>query len=511
MPLVDKIYVHWETVSCNSSAFLYGEKSLKLQRNTLSAVCSETMMRNGYSSHNSNGVHGHSNGVHEDKGELPKSVVADLPWQRISYKLLFFVLFALPAVIIYAIGGPWWTYPIIFLVSLLPAFLGFLITFNYISYRRTTSASEIAEFVEFRDEMLAKKFETRKMPFETLLEAFADERLDFKGDVLEALEKRENFSTFELTWNHLKIFCCNFLPELLSHSRMQDLDQVRDHYDRGNDFYEAFLGSMMVYTAGILKEEGESLEQLQLNKLNGVCEKINLKEGDKHLDIGCGWGTLVNFAADHRGAKSTGISISKNQVEWARDAANKRNLSARASFLCVDYRDIPNDSYDKITCLEMAEHVGVLHFQSFMCQVRDLMKDDGVFFLQIAGLRRAWQWEDFVWGLFMDKYIFPGADASCPLAMVVQQLEAAGFEVANVETVGIHYSYTIHRWYQNWVRPATREAICAKYGTRLYRIWEIFLAWSTIIARQGNSTCFQIVCHKNLNEYDRSKHFQIKK
>ena len=349
------------------------------------------------------------------------------------------------------------------------------------------------------------------MPLETLYEAYADEKLDFKADVLEAFEKRERFATFELTWNHVKFFCCNFLPELFSHSRVQDLEQICDHYDRGDDFYEAFLGPMMVYTAGILREKGESLEELQENKLELVCEKISLKEGDKHLDIGCGWGTLVNFAAEHRGTKSTGVSISKNQVEWARRVTREKKLEDQANFLCLDYRDIPQDCYDKITCLEMAEHVGILHFQTFLCQVRDLLKDDGVFFLQIAGLRRAWQWEDMVWGLFMDKYIFSGADASCPLAMVIQQLEAAGFEIANVETIGIHYSYTIHRWYQNWVRPSTKELICARYGTRLYRIWEVFLAWSTIIARQGNSTCFQIVCHKNLNEYDRSRFFSIKK
>lgn len=468
-------------------------------------------MRNGYSTH-SNGVNGHSNGFHVAKGELSKSTIADLPWQRVSYKLLFSLFVSVPVVAMYAMGLPWWTYPGLFLVGLLPVFLGFIVTYNYISLRGQANSSPglIGKYIEFRDKGLGEKYATRKMPFESLLEAYADESVDFKGDVLEALEKRQHFSTSELTWNHLKIFCCNFLPELLSHSRMQDLDQVRDHYDRGNDFYEAFLGPMMVYTAGILREKGESLEQLQENKLTLLFEKIGLKPGDKHLDIGCGWGTLVNFAADKRGTKSTGISISKNQVEWARDVANKRGLEDNANFMCIDYRDIPHDSYDKVTCLEMAEHVGVLHFQAFLCQVRDLMKDDGVFFLQIAGLRRAWQWEDFVWGLFMDKYIFPGADASCPLAVVIQQLEAAGFEIANVETIGIHYSYTIHRWYQNWVRPSTKEAICAKYGTRLYRIWEIFLAWSTIIARQGSSTCFQIVCHKNLNEYDRSKYFHIK-
>ena len=466
----------------------------------------EATTKNGYVSH-SNGTHAHSNGFRKPSS----SAIKDLPWYNVSYKALFALILGIPALILYTTRLPWWLYPVVAALSIVPIFLAFILTFNHLSTSRQTKARRLAEFVVIRDQSFGKSYASKVPPLETLVEAYADEKVDFKGDLLECFEKREQFSSFALTWNHVKIFCCNFLPELLSHSRLQDLDQVRDHYDRGNDFYEAFLGPMMIYTAGFMREHGESLEDLQTNKLNKVCDKIVLKPGDKLLDIGCGWGTLANFAAEKRGAEVTGVSISKNQVEYARNITEKKEQSDKVNFLCVDYRDIPEDSYDKITCLEMAEHVGILHFQSFLCQVRDLLKDDGVFFLQIAGLRRAFQWEDFVWGLFMDKYVFPGADASCPLSFVVQQLEAAGFEIANVETVGIHYSYTLHRWYKNWVRPEVKTAICGKYGVRLYRIWEVFLAWSTIISRQGCSTCFQVVCHKNLNDYDRSKYFAIKK
>ena len=463
-------------------------------------------MKNGHVS-NSNGTHAHSNALHK----ATSSAIKNLPWYSVSYKTLFALILGIPALVLYLTHLPFWLYPVFAVLCIVPTFLAFILIFNHFSITRPTKPLGLAEFVEFRDESFGKTYASKIAPLETLVEAYADEKFDFKGDVLECFERREQFSSYALTWNHVKIFCCNFLPELLSHSRVQDLDQVRDHYDRGNDFYEAFLGPMMIYTSGILRRIDETLEDLQTNKLNQVCDKIVLKPGDKMLDIGCGWGTLVNFAAEQRGAYATGVSISKNQVAYAREVTEKKELSEKANFMCIDYRDIPQESYDKITCLEMAEHVGVLHFQSFLCQVRDRLKDDGVFFLQIAGLRRAFQWEDFVWGLFMDKYIFPGADASCPLSFVIQQLEAAGFEIANVETIGIHYSYTIHRWYKNWVRPEVKSAITAKYGVRLYRIWEVFLAWSTIVARQGNSTCFQVVCHKNLNEYDRSKYFAIKK
>lgn len=468
-------------------------------------------VKNGYVAHsNGKGVHAYSNGYRQDSSTL--SAVRSLPWYKISYKALFALFVGIPALLVYLINLPWWLYPVVAVLCVVPIFVAFVVIFNHLDIRRQTKPSKLTEFVEFRDASFARAYSGANMiALETLVEAYADEKLDFKGDVLECFEQREQFSCFALTWNHVKTFCFNFLPEMLSHSRLQDLDQVCDHYDRGNDFYEAFLGPSMIYTAGFLRKQEETLEELQTNKMNNVCDKIALKPGDKMLDIGCGWGTLVNFAAGERAANATGVSISKNQVAFAREVAEKRGLNGKADFMCIDYRDIPQESsFDKITCLEMAEHVGILHFQSFLCQVRDLLKDDGVFFLQIAGLRRAFQWEDFVWGLFMDKYIFPGADASCPLSFVVLQLEAAGFEIANVETVGIHYSYTIHRWYKNWIRPEVKAAITGKYGVRLYRIWEIFLAWSTIISRQGCSTCFQIVCHKNLNGFDRSKYFPIK-
>lgn len=112
------------------------------------------------------------------------------------------------------------------------------------------------------------------------------------------------------------------------------------------------------------------------------------------------------------------------------------------------------------------------------------------------------QYEDLVWGLFMAKYIFPGADASMPLHWVVGQLELGGFEVAQVDNVGVHYSLTIKKWYENWV--ANKAEIVAKHGTRWYRIFHFFLAWSTYIAASGAATCYQITCHKNLNRFDRA-------
>ena len=302
-----------------------------------------------------------------------------------------------------------------------------------------------------------------------------------------------------------------------------DEEQVRDHYDRGDDFYGWFLGPRMVYTSGIISDihKEETLEQLQDNKLAVVCEKIGLKQGEKLLDIGCGWGTLAKFASTNYGAHATGVTLGRNQTAWGNSGLRKAGIEeSQSNILCMDYRDIPvpEGGYNKITCLEMAEHVGVRLFSTFLRQVYDMLDDDGVFFLQIAGLRKCWQYEDLIWGLFMNKYIFPGADASTPLGWFVDQLEGAGFEIKGIDTIGVHYSATLWRWYRNWV--ANKEKVEAKYGNRWFRvrqqaslnaicvnifqqIWEYFLAYSTIIARQGSATCYQITLVKNINSTHR--------
>ena len=252
-----------------------------------------------------------------------------------------------------------------------------------------------------------------------------------------------------------------------------DEEQVRDHYDRGDDFYGWFLGPRMIYTSGIISDinKEETLEELQDNKLAIVCEKIDLQKGETLLDIGCGWGTLARFASVNFGAKATGITLGRNQTAWGNGALRNAGIPEEQSkILCMDYRDIPvpEGGYKKITCLEMAEHVGVRHFGSFLRQVYDMLDDDGAFFLQIAGLRKSWQYEDLTWGLFMNKYVFPGADASTPLGFFVDRLEGSGFEVKSIDTIGVHYSATLWRWYRNWL--GNRDKVEAKYGKRWYRV-----------------------------------------
>ncbi|OAQ67952.1 cyclopropane-fatty-acyl-phospholipid synthase [Pochonia chlamydosporia 170] len=426
-------------------------------------------------------------------------------------KILISILLGVPYYLKWKVGGGLKTFIFFALIVDLPLLAAWWLVVSTISPRRNEKAKLPGRPVEFyldfkKDSDRAKYRGSNKIPMETFHEMYFDGDVDFKGDCLEVMEYRHDWASFRFTISLIKFFLLGMIPELIMHTRSQDEEQVRDHYDRGDDFYGWFLGPRMIYTSGIISdiEKEETLEELQDNKLTVVCEKIGLQSGERMLDIGCGWGTLARFASENYGAHVTGITLGRNQTAWGNSAMRKVGITEEQSkILCMDYRDIPvpEGRYNKITCLEMAEHVGVRHFSSFLTQVYNMLDDDGVFFLQIAGLRKPWQYEDLIWGLFMNKYVFPGADASTPLGWVVDKLEGSGFEIKGVDTIGVHYSATLWRWYRNWI--ANREKVEAKYGKRWFRIWEYFLAYSTIVSRQGSATCFQITLVKNINSTHR--------
>ncbi|MEN9581330.1 MAG: hypothetical protein RJA70_4339, partial [Pseudomonadota bacterium] len=136
-------------------------------------------------------------------------------------------------------------------------------------------------------------------------------------------------------------------------------------------------------------------------------------------------------------------------------------------------------------------------------QIYELLDDDGLFLLQWTGLRRSLKHEDLMWGLFVNKYIFPGADASLPPSTMLKTLEKAGFEVHSIENISGHYAWTLKAWYGNWNQ--NREAVLAAYGERWFRIWNFFLAWSILVAEQGNAGCYQAVLNKNVASFQRTR------
>ncbi|KAJ8082492.1 hypothetical protein PM082_008347 [Marasmius tenuissimus] len=368
---------------------------------------------------------------------------------------------------------------------------------------------DIEEYITIKDPELKKHYHGKeKIPMQVFHDAFFEGKIDFNDDVLEVMEQRHDWAKFNFTMELFKYVFTVLIPDVITHSREQDEDQVRDHYDRGNDFYSWFLGPRMIYTGGVIlrPNEKETLEQLQDNKMAVICSKAELKSTDRVLDIGCGWGTLVAYAAKNFDCDATGVTLSRNQTAFGNNRIKENGVSEdKARILCCDFRDLAakegKGAFNKIVSLEMAEHVGIRRYQTFLKQIYDLLDDDGLFVLQVSGFRQCWQYEDLIWGLFMNKYIFPGADASCSLGWHVSQLQSAGFEVKNIDVLGVHYSATLHRWYENWV--SNKDKVIEKYGERWYRVWVFFLAYSTIISRQGSCSIFQITLHKNLNAFHR--------
>jgi len=293
------------------------------------------------------------------------------------------------------------------------------------------------------------------------------------------------------------------LKDLFAHSLLHldqhNADNIDEGYNKGNDWFQSTLGEPMVYTSGIYQHGNESLWEAQRYKLDYVANAIELKKGEKVLDIGCGWGRLVQHFSDNYGAKVTGVSLSEEQVKFGKEL-NKHNDGNIMLQDAMTYAPTAK-SFDKITSLEMAEHVGIQRYTSFLRKVHSLLKDDGLLYFQVAGLRRQWQYEDLVWGLFMGEHVFPGADASCPMGWVTTQLERSGFEVQRVQNLGTHYSRTLDQWLQEWRKK--KDQTVKKYGVKAYRRWEVFLRWSVRIARQGSSTVFMITAVKQGQEKTR--------
>lgn len=409
-------------------------------------------------------------------------------------------------------------------------------------YHSGDGGVDTEKYVVFHNDALRKMYAHRRIPMCELYELFVDGELSFSkdcegGDCFKVLHHHRNeFVNYKVTMRQVWWLLSQFQPFTggLGHgnSSKKDIEsttkEIEEHYNRGNAFFHAFMGDAMVYTSGIFKsipqfasDHGDyaasasdlTLEQAQFNKMQAICDKLQLQEGEKFLDIGCGWGTLVRHAAREYGAESTGVTLSQEGKKYCDATAAAENT--QSEILHMDYRNIPEDrKFDKIASIEMAEHVGLNNFvDPYLKNIYDrLPEDNGIFLMQVAGLRQGSDWEDVAWGLFMNKYIFPGADASTPLNWYIKQLELAGFEVHSVETIGRHYSHTLHKWYDNWM--SRKDAILSGEidaerndlnGERLFRMWEFFLAYSVVASGQGSATCYQICAHPNKKEYPRDR------
>jgi cyclopropane fatty-acyl-phospholipid synthase-like methyltransferase len=372
----------------------------------------------------------------------------------------------------------------------------------------------VSDFVTFDDARLARAWSGKRVPMSDVYEAYINGRVDIPADKWEPFfDARHETLSFRLTESHVKWALTNFLPEVTLHSRKQDSRIVGDHYNRGNDFFGWFLGESMVYTAASFETPAMSLEDAQHRKIDRCCAKLRLSAGESLLDIGCGWGTFVARAARDFGVRAHGVTLAREQVAFGTERIAQYGVADRASVEVRDYRAL-SGRYDKIVSLEMVEHVGVKNLSAYFAKVHELLADDGLFVLQWTGIRKLYQPqnpltalvlapEDLIWALFMNRYIFPGADASLPLSSMLRAAEDAGFEIEGVERMSAHYVLTLRAWRDRWI--ANRAAVVAAYGERWYRLWHFFLHWAALIGERGAAFTYQVVMHKNHDRFERQE------
>jgi sphingolipid C9-methyltransferase len=364
------------------------------------------------------------------------------------------------------------------------------------------SEVRLSDRVVFNDEKLARRYASEPIPISTLYEAYFDGSLDIPGDLVEFLRSRKAFVKHTITRQHLQWAVTNFVPEMVAHSREADARSARELFDdRGDEFFRAFLGDRLAFTCALFDTPADSLDNASEQMSARICDKIGLRQSHRVLEVGCGWGAFLGHVAASRGAEGFGTTLSRAQELHANRRFVELGVERQVRAALLDYRDLQPGTYDRIVCLEAVERVGVKNLKGFFEKLREHLVDDGQFFLQWTGLRRSLQPEDLMWGLFMNKHIFPGADAGLPLSSMLKVAEKSGWEVQGVENVSRHYGQTLRVWRSNW--ESHRQSIVAEHGERWFRIWQFFLAWSQIVAEQGSAACFQVVLNKNLDSLDR--------
>jgi len=234
---------------------------------------------------------------------------------------------------------------------------------------------------------------------------------------------------------------------IASHTPQKDAEQIRFHYDVSDDFYALWLDPRRVYSCAYYRDADMSLAQAQEAKLDHICRKLMLREGERFLDIGAGWGGLLLWAAENYGVQGTGITLSKNQHAHVNRLVQEKGLQGRVQMLLLDYRDLPEDQpYDKVASVGMFEHVGYANMQAYFSKIYRLLKPGGMVMNHgiTAGCLEPGQLGAGM-GDFIGKYIFPGGELLHP-SLVLREMAAGGLEMVDTENLRPHYARTLWAW-----------------------------------------------------------------
>lgn len=283
----------------------------------------------------------------------------------------------------------------------------------------------------------------------------------------------------------------------LRHSLRTDRKNIGFHYDVSNEFFGLWLDARRVYSCAYYRRPEDSLETAQEQKLDLICRKLMLKPGERLLDIGCGWGGLIFFAAERYGVRCMGVTLSSSQHDYVTAEIERRGLSDKVEVRLLDYREVPEDHpFDKIASVGMFEHVGRRNLRTYFAKTRRLLKPGGLLMnhgitaasLGTVGLRSGI-------GDFIEQYVFPGGEL-VHVSDVIQALASEGLECVDAESLRPHYARTLWHWVERLEANAAKAR--ALVGEKKFRIWRIYMAGSAHAFSRGWMSLSQVLAARPL-------------
>ncbi|MDY6871374.1 MAG: class I SAM-dependent methyltransferase [Actinomycetota bacterium] len=264
------------------------------------------------------------------------------------------------------------------------------------------------------------------------------------------------------------------IAEGLRHSKARDAEVIHHHYDVSNTFYEWVLGPSMTYTCACYPQPGATLEEAQENKYRLVFEKLRLQPGDRLLDVGCGWGGMVRYAARH-GVKAVGVTLSKEQALWGQKAIADEGLTDLAEIRHSDYRDVREIGFDAVSSIGLTEHIGVHNYPSYFRFLQSKLRNGGL--LLNHCITRPDNHSAPTASGFIDRYVFPDGELTGS-GRIITEAQNVGLEVVHEENLRHHYAMTLRDWCRNLVE-VWDEAV-AEVGLGTAKVWGLYMAGSRL-------------------------------
>ena len=266
-------------------------------------------------------------------------------------------------------------------------------------------------------------------------------------------------------------------------------ENVAHHYDISEKLYDLFLDENRQYSCAYFKNDDDTLEQAQSNKIHHIIKKLNIQPNQKVLDIGSGWGTLALAIAKQTSANVTGITLSENQFEYSKNKAKEMNLSNQVDFKLIDYRQL-NEKFDRIVSVGMFEHVGRNFYKTYFNTVFKLLNEKGIALIHTIGSsmppRDPQPW--------IQKYIFPGGYTPS-LSEVAKPIEKSGLIVSDIEVLRMHYAHTLRNWKERFL--SKKDKVLDMFDEKFFRMWEFYLASCEMAFKWGDQVVFQLQLSKD--------------